>query len=238
MNHLEHAEPLLAGDAYDELAKVNYADLATIKASLPREKLLRWIGDVEVGTSRRRLYLQMLSLCATAEDVERFEGYIFSREERMRKSLDAAIFGYLAIKGSTGMPLVEQLFLADADAEYTDTYSAIMAVRQIAADTNAVPKRRLAEGLRHVLGRPKIADLVGGDLARMQDWSAMPELVGLFRTADPKENWIRVPVLLYLRECPLPQAKAQLHVLSKLDPDAATKAKSFAQQKDETPNGA
>jgi hypothetical protein len=238
VNHLEHVDPMLAADAFDELEQVKYSDLAAAKEHLPREQLIRWIDDPDVGVSRRRLYLRLLSLCAKNEDLGKFEALILSPDKQVRISLDAAIFGYLVLKGPAGMPLVEQLYLADPHAQYTDTYSAIMALRLIGSDTKAVSRHRLAEAFRYVLARPEIADLVVGDLARLEDWSAMPRIVQLFKTADANSAWVRVSVINYLWICPLPEAKIQLKVLSKLDPEAAKKATLFNQPKTPLPDKA
>jgi hypothetical protein len=136
------------------------------------------------------------------------------------------------------MPLVEDLFLKNADAEYTDTYSAIMALRFIGTETTAISRDRLMEGLRHMLSRPKLADLVISDLTRWQDWSAMPRLVELFKTADEQSSWVRVPVINYLRACPLPEAKKHLEELAAIDPEAVKRASFYVPQAAVPPQGA
>jgi hypothetical protein len=72
-----------------------------------------------------------------------------------------------------------------------------------------------------------LADLVIPDLARWQDWESMDELVKLFKTADEKSSWVRVPVINFLRACPLPEAKDHLVELEKIDPAAAKRANMF-----------
>ena len=49
------------------------------------------------------------------------------------------IGSYLAIKGPTGLRLVEDLYLKNKDAEFTDTYAAIQAIR-IAEETGIIAK--------------------------------------------------------------------------------------------------
>jgi hypothetical protein len=237
-NYFENADSLLAADAYDEFAKAPYTDLVAIKEKMPRENLIKWITDKNVSTSRRRLYLCMLSVCGEQEDVVLLENLIRSEDRQTRTALDAMIGSYLTLKGSAGMPLVEDLFLKNAEAEYTDTYSAIMALRFIGTETTAIPRKRLMEGLRHMLSRPKLADLVISDLTRWQDWSAMPRLVELFKTADDQSSWVRVPVINYLRACPLPEAKVHLDELAKIDPDAVKRASYYLPQAAVPPEGA
>jgi outer membrane biosynthesis protein TonB len=49
----------------------------------------------------------------------------------------------------------------------------------------------------------------------------------LFKTSDDESNWVRVPVVNYLRACPLPEAKTKLDELAKLDPETVKRANSF-----------
>jgi hypothetical protein len=225
--HLEDSEEMLSRDAYDEIAKAPYAEIKGLKDRLNRQDLLARISDRNVPASRRRMYLTMLGVCGQPEDVASLEELIRSSDREMKTALDAMIACYLTLKGPEGMPLIEELFLGNPKAEYTDTYSAIMALRFHGQEEQAVPKDRLLAGFRLMLDRPELADLVIPDLARWEDWSAMPRLVELFKNATEESNWVRVPVINYLRACPLPEAKAQIDELAQIDPDAVKRANSF-----------
>src|SRR5262249_19320015 len=51
--------------------------------------------------------------------------------------------------------------------------------------------------------------------------------VDLFKNADEESNWVRVPVINFLRACPLPKAKEHLEELAKLDPESMKRASTF-----------
>jgi hypothetical protein len=125
------------------------------------------------------------------------------------------------------MPLVEELFLRNQQAEYADTYAAIMALRFHGSETDILPRERILQGLRLMLDRPQLADLVIPDLARWEDWTVMGRLVRLFKEADEKSSWVRVPVINYLRACPLPEAQQSIQELEKIDPAAVKRANTF-----------
>ena len=108
-----------------------------------------------------------------------------------------------------------------------DTYAAIMALRFHGSETDVIPRERILQGLRHMLSRPRLADLVIPDLARWEDWSVMNQLVELFKDADEKTSWVRVPVINYLRACPDPVAKKHIALLEKIDPTAVKRANTF-----------
>ena len=145
----------------------------------------------------------------------------------MKAGLDAMIACYLTLKGESGVTLVEELFLKNKKSEYADTYAAIMALRFHGTEADIVPKKRLLQALHYMLERPQLADLVIPDLARWEDWSQMDRLVKLFKDADDKTSWVRVPVINYLRACPLPVAKERIKELEKVDPAAVKRANTF-----------
>ncbi|MCE9546268.1 MAG: hypothetical protein K8T25_12200, partial [Planctomycetia bacterium] len=133
----------------------------------------------------------------------------------------------LTLGGPQGMPLVEEMFLKKKDADYTQTYSAIMAVRFHGQQADIIPRDRAIAALRLMLDRPQLADLVIPDLARWEDWESVDRLVELFKTSTKEWSYVRVPIINFLRACPRPEAKAKLDELAKLDPESFRRAASF-----------
>lgn len=227
-DYFENEDEMLARDAYDEFAKAPYAAVKSIKEKMDRAQLVAWIEDVNIPASRKRLYLTMLGVCGTEAELPLLEQLMQSNDRQKKAGLDAMIACYLTIKGPDGMDLIEELFLKNQDAEYADTYAAIAALRfHGSEDGDVIPRERLTKGLEFMLARPKLADLVIPDLARWEDWQVMDQLVDLFKNADDKTSWVRVPVINYLRACPLPEAKEHLKELEKIDPDAVRRANTF-----------
>lgn len=226
-DYLEDADPLLATDAYDEFGKAPYADVRSLKDRMYREKVLSWIANPDIPANRRRLYLTMLGVCGKPEDITVLEKMIKNEDRQVRTALDAMLACYLNLKGPDGVGLVEDLFLKNTKAEYTDTYAAIMALRFHGQEATVVPRDRLLQGMRTMLDRPQLADLVIPDLARWQDWSVVDKLVKLFKEADEESHWVRVPVVNYLRVCPDPKAKTYIEELAKIDPESVRRASQF-----------
>lgn len=227
LQYLENPEALLARDAYDEFAQAPYADVRALEDKLDREKLLSWIQDPNMPADHKRLYLVMLGICGKPEDADLIEKLLRSQDPNQRAGLDAMIACYVTLRGADGLKLIDELFLANKKSAYADTYSAIMALRFHGTDGNVVDKSRILKSMHLILQRPELADLVIPDLARWEDWSQIDTLVTLFKTADDKSSWVRVPVINYLRACPLPEAAAQLTELEKIDPAAFKRATSF-----------
>ncbi len=227
LQYLENAESLLARDAYDEFAQAPYPDVVSLKSKLDRTQLIKWIQDSTLSPDHKRLYLVMLGICGKPEDADMIEKLLRSDDPNQRSGLDAMIACYVTLKGGDGLKLIDELFLANKKSPYADTYSAIMALRFHGTDGNVVEKQRVLKSMHLILGRPELADLVIPDLARWEDWSQIDTLVTLFKTADDKSSWVRVPVINYLRACPLPEAANQLGELEKIDPAAFKRATSF-----------
>ncbi len=227
LKHLEDQDEMLARDAYDEFARSPYDTIKELEPDLDRGQLVQWILDPELPVHRRRLYLVLLSICGGPEDAKMLEGMMRSEDRRSRAGLDAMIGCYLTLVGPAGMPLVEELFLKNHEADYADTYAAIMALRFHGTETDVIPRTRIIEALQYMLDRPPLADLVIPDLARWEDWSQIDRLVRLFKEADEESSWVRVPVVNYLLVCPKPEAKQYIKELEKIDPDAVQRARAY-----------
>jgi hypothetical protein len=226
-DYLEDKDEMLARDAYDEFARAPYSEVKLLKDDMNHDQLLQWIRSTDIPASRRRLYLTMLGVCGSKKDLPALEEMLRSDDRKVKGGLDAMIACYLTLKGPEGMPLVEDLFLKNKDAEYADTYAAIMALRFHGGQDKVIPRARLLQGLRYMLDRPQLADLVIPDLAKWEDWTVMDKLVTLFKEADEKSSWVRVPVINYLRACPLPKADKYIAELEKIDPDSVKRARTF-----------
>jgi len=226
-NYLEDEDEMLARDAYDEFANAPYSALFELKPKMKHGQLVEWIENPDIAANRRRLYFTMLGVCGTKADLPLLEKMLNSEDQASRSGLDAMIGCYLTLAGADGLPLVEKLFLANREAEYADTYAAIMALRFHGTETDVIEKDRLLKSLHLMLDRPSLADLVIADFARWEDWSIMDKLVKLFKEADEETSWVRVPVIRYLMACPKPEAKQYLIELEKIDPDAMKRAQTF-----------
>ncbi|TWT81762.1 hypothetical protein CA13_32150 [Planctomycetes bacterium CA13] len=226
-DYLQDEETMLSRDAYDEFAIAPYASLKELKPAIDHAKLMEWLTDPECSVDRKRLYLTMLGVVGDHSDLPILEQMLRSSQKSSRSGLDALVGCYLTLAGEEGLPVVNELFLNNKKASYADTYAAIMAIRFHGTEGDVIPRSALVESLHHVLDRRDLADLVIPDLARWADWSQVERMKELFLKADPDNNWVRVPVVNYLRACPLLEAKMALEELKKVDPDSVKRANSF-----------
>jgi hypothetical protein len=229
--YIEDADGMLSRDAYEEFARAPYALVKELKPQLHHDQLVAWIKDPQVTASHRRLYFTLLGVCGDQRDLPMLEERLRSTDAHAKSALDALIACYLTLRGPAGMPLIEELFLAKrsniSGDEYAEVYATIMALRFHGAEGNIVPRQRVLQAFSLVLDRPQMADLIIPDLARWQDWSQLDRLVALFKSADPKTTYVRMPIINYVRVCPLPAAEQALEEFKKIDPDAVKRSMTF-----------
>lgn len=234
INYLEDKDDILGRDSYDEFAKAPYAVIKQLKPDLKRDVLMGWIKNPEISGSHRRLYLVLLGICGTEEDLPYLEEIIRSTDRKKKLGLDSLIACYLTLKGEEGLTLIEDLYLKNKKADYAETYSAIMALRFHVTEGEVISKDKLVAGFRLMLSRSELADLVIPDLARFEDWDSTNTLMELYRKADANNAWVRVPVINFLRASPKPEAKRLLKECEELDPAAFKRANAYFPKPAET----
>jgi hypothetical protein len=102
--YLEHPDPLLAQDAYDEFARAPYADVQALGPRMHHDRLVKWIADLEISPSRRRLYFTMLGVCGGKDDLPLLESMILSDFDAMGPHLKRLVSCGLAMGGPIGLP--------------------------------------------------------------------------------------------------------------------------------------
>lgn len=85
--YLENDDPLLAQDAYDEFARAPYEEVQALGPRMHHDDLMKWIADLEINPSRRRLYLTMLGVCGGKDDLPLLESMIVSDFSKMEPAL-------------------------------------------------------------------------------------------------------------------------------------------------------
>lgn len=103
--YLEHEDPLLAQDSYDEFARAPYSEVKDLKPRMKHDRLVKWVQDPEVSPSRRRLYLTMLGVCGTKDDVPMLEAMIASDFETMKPAIEQLSRTALVMGGPIGLPV-------------------------------------------------------------------------------------------------------------------------------------
>lgn len=224
LNRLEDADEVIASDAYDEFARAPYDEVLAIQGEYNKGELLQWMQNEEIPMSRRRLYFMLLGVCGGSDEAPIVKRLVSKAIEHEETGLDSMIACYLSLAGADGLPFIEQKLLANHESGYSQTYSAIMALRFHGTDSDVIEQKRIVKSFRLLLDRPSLADLIIPDLARWKDWESADVLAKLFKEATPENRFIRVPIVVYMQLCPLPKAEGYLEEFRKLDAKSVERA--------------
>ncbi|MEX0641915.1 MAG: hypothetical protein WD468_04400 [Pirellulales bacterium] len=112
-DYLEHEDPLLAQDAYDEFGGAPFSELQELKPRLYHDRLVKWVLDPEVSPSRRRLYFVLLGICGNDADLPMLEEMIVSNYATKQPFVEELVHTGLAMGGPIGLPAWVELVKLD-----------------------------------------------------------------------------------------------------------------------------
>jgi len=218
---LEHADPLIAEDAYLEFGHAPFDKVAAAAGALSQPRLRSWIIDPNVPPARKGFYGLALGLASDAAQCRTnsalLERLIAGASDDFRAGFDGLLGGYLLLAGEPGLKQLDERYFANPRAADGDLRHALTAVRFYHEFGREIADDKLCAALRHVLARPEFADRVIVDLARWQDWGALGQVAALYDGAKAARP-LNQAVVGYLLACPQPAARAELHRLRRLDP--------------------
>lgn len=222
---LDHADVDVAANAHLEFALASADDFAAFCQQLMPNQVRDLIGSKGNPEYRVRLYLAMLAQCGDETDGN-WLGQRLAAKEAPRP-LPEWIAAYLALKGDAGFELVNRKYLANPPVEssqFANMYAALMALRSLRDHPN-ISKESRVKSVRLVLKHGKMEDLAIASLSFHQDWSAVEDVVRVFKS--PALEWSRTPAVNYLRACPSEEAREALKEVTEIDPAAVQRAKQF-----------
>lgn len=237
--YLEHADPLIAGDAYFEFGHAPFDKVQQAAACLPMDKIRGWVRDPGIPDERKGFYGLALGLATDAANRAANLGVlrqcVDSPAADFRAGFDGILGGWLLAAGEPGLEYLEKKLLANPEAAEGDVRHALTALRFYREYGRALPAERLASAARLLLQRPGFAPEVIADLARWQSWDSREAVVGCFDRQGTGDPLVDRAVVGFLKVCPAPEAKASLARLRKELPErilAAEKKLSPARPND------
>lgn len=199
LNFLEDPDPLVANDAYAEFANAPYKDIVPLSKKFPREKLRKWLTSPNVAATRVGLYGLMLGLIGNPDDAPVMEAKITQNTEEFRLGIDGVMGGYLLLTGDKGLEAIEKSKFADRKVPFSETYSAMQALRFMwTYGNNRISQDRLRASMRLLLDRPELTDLVVADLGRWKDWSIQDKLMKIYGTEEYNVPSIKRAIIRYM----------------------------------------
>jgi hypothetical protein len=225
---LEHRNPLIADDAYQEFAHATYDQTAAAADTLSQSQLRRWFVDPQVPPQRKGLYALFLGLAKDKADREAnqklLRARIVANESDFRAGFDGILAGYLLLGGGSALDDVESRYLTDPKAADGDVRSALKALRFYHDYGHDIPPDRIAAAEERVLARPEFAAEAITDLARWQDWRIVKRIAALYERKEYSDPFVRRAIVGYLKACPELAAATALDHLRQHDPTGVADA--------------
>jgi hypothetical protein len=207
--HLSSEDALVAASAGKEFADAPYAAVAAVKGRADPEDLLAALENVDTPKRSRGALALLVGLCGTDEHAERLEALFGDERYRAALGHDAIVAGYLMLRGTDGLERVRRLVterLAERDAR--TGVNVLAALRFHAQNTDRLPRAALVGELHALLAEDALAPAVILELATLEHWESLPQVMETFRRLKPKGPMILGPAARFVQECPLPEAEA------------------------------
>ena len=228
---LEHSNPLIADDAYQEFAHATYDQTAEAAGYLSQDNLRRWLLDPHVPPERKGFYALVLGMAKNKADRDAnqkiLNARIVAKENDFRAGFDGSLAGYLLLVGRPGLELIESRYLADAKAADGDVRNALKSLRFYHDYGRDIPADRIATAEARVLDRPEFAAEAITDLARWHDWRIVARVASLYERKEFSDPFVRRAIIGYLKACPEPAAAVALDQLRQRDPAGVADAEKM-----------
>jgi hypothetical protein len=229
---LEHADPLVAADAYLEFGHAPYDEVRQVADAFSQEKLRRWIADPGVAGERKGFYALALGLAQAPNERETnaalLAKQIAAPADDFRAGFDGILAASLLLSGERGLAEIEERILSNPKSRDGDVRHALSALRFYHDFGREIPPARLAAALHPLLSRPEFAAAAIVDLARWQDWTQLDRIADLYDAPKFDTPAVREAVVGYLLVCPEREAKARLADLRTQDPKGVAAAEAGA----------
>lgn len=108
-DYLQHEDPLLAQDTYDEFARTSYPDILDIADKIDHEQLWTWIEDPSVSPNRRSLFFVMLGVVGSEEDEARLKRMMMADGRVLRASAEASAALSMGLGGAITLPILPEM---------------------------------------------------------------------------------------------------------------------------------
>lgn len=216
--HLDHADPLIADDAFLEFFKASDQEIGQLAGKLPADKLRRWLQDSKMPVVRVGLYAFLLAACGDDRDASLLRALLDGPAERARAALEGILAGYIQLRPREGWQLA-QAMLGDRERPFLERMAVVRMLRFYHAWKPEETRVQVLSCQRVALDQGDLADLAIEDLRRWQDWDLTTEVLAQFGKKSHDAPIMRRAILRYALSCPTPEARGFATTVRQADPE-------------------
>jgi hypothetical protein len=232
LRYLEHDDPAIADDAYQEFGHAAYADVGKLAGDFPYAKFREWLTDRQIPQERKGFYAIALAFATDEKErranMELLEKIIAEPASDLRAGFDGVLGAYLVLKGEAALDAIEKKYLADPTARDGDVRHVVSALRFYWEYGRDISQPRQRTAMRRLLERPEFAAAAIIDLSRWQDWEIAKRIAGFYDREKYPQPATRQAVIAYLVACPTADGAAALADLRLRDPKGVAEGEQAA----------
>ena len=221
-DYLDSPDLVISADALNEFGTADYKEVRELAATLPADKVMRWIKDPNTPPSRYGLYGLFIGHCGKPGDAKAVRALLDDPDRQFSSGLDGMIAAYILLDPKTGWEYLTKL-LADQKQEFPVRYAGLKVLRFFYEyRPDVIPQKQVVEGMKVLVGQSDLADLPMEDLRKWGQWDQTDFVLSF---ADkPSHNSIPIvkrAILRFALAAPADHAKAKAYVdeARKQDPE-------------------
>jgi hypothetical protein len=228
---LEHPDPDVAADAFQEFLKTPGRELAIASRKLSPQKVVGWLKDPKTLASRLGIYGALLGYCGGKGDALLLRALAEKRGKRdFPMQMDGILFGYTLLAPREGWAYTCKL-LANRSNEFVLRYAALRAVRYFHhTRPDIIARKDILEAMKSSLLHEDMNDLAIEDLRRWRCWELTARILPLYGKPSKGVPVLRRAILRYAMQCPGSEAAAFLADRRKAEPDFVAESVEVVKQ--------
>jgi hypothetical protein len=239
-DYLDNPDLEISNDAYKEFGNADYKDVRAITKGLPRERIIRWLENVNADDDKRTpafrigLYASLLGLCGTAKDAAVLRKLLDDPERRAGSGVDGLLAAYTMLEPKKGWNYLLGA-LKNTKEEFMFRYAALRSLRFLHDfRPDVIGKKELINGLCVLLQQDDIADLAIEDLRKWQVWDHTDKVLAVRKSDAFKLPIVKRAILRYCLQAPGASAAAYVTERRKADGEAVKEAEELLKLEQET----
>ncbi len=228
--HLASPDPVIAADAFLEVAKASDAEVTAARGVLKPAVLRKLLADPATPADRHGVYALLLGLCATPADAAWLRDALAAKPPApaVRDNLGGYLCGLTLADPTAGWPRIEAV-LTDPARPFADRLSAIGAVRYFQA-TQPASRPAVVQCYRGLLPHADLADVAVDDLRRWGYYEATADVLALFDKPTHAGQLVRRQIVHYALASPSPEAAAFVARVRAADPKLVAAVEAWVRQ--------
>lgn len=227
--HLDHADPLIADEAFMIFAKADDKLIAQHAGKLDPAPLRRLVKNADLEPERLSMFAYLLGACGNGDDAELLRSLLKNPGSREFRSYEGILAGYMTIRPKEGWALAQETL----KTEKQSFLARFAAMRTMRFFYNANPKEhgpKVLDALVLAIGQAEIADIAIEDLRKWQRWEHTKLVLSCWDKKSHRSAITQQSLVRYAIACPLPEARTFLDRVRRQDPELVREMEAAAKE--------